>query len=238
MKLLYLICISILSVLINSECKSQTKLYLVPALHGLHKLNKNYSYDSLRLQISRLKPDVIAVEIRKTDMQEDTSYLKKNYPFEMWMMQYWFPTIKTEGFDWLGNDIEGKRIPEKYWIEISLIKKSERELSKDLQFSIRCQECDSLKAERIEILKNSSLKEILNSKDAILCNQYHDCISAILTGSAYEFIPKFNRERNERIMENINEIKDRNPGKTIVVVTGDDHYVYLQSRIAHDIIFL
>lgn len=235
---MYLICISILSVLINGECKSQTKLYLIPALHGFHKQNNNYTYDSLRLQISRLKPDIIAVEIRKTDMPEDTSYLKKNYPFEMWMMPYWFPGIKMEGFDWLGNDIEGKRIPENYWIDISSIKKAERELSNDLQFSLRCQKCDSLNTERIEILKNSSLNEILNSKDAILCNQYHDCISAILTGSAYELIPKFNRERNNRILENIIEIKDRNPGKTIVVVTGDDHYVYIKSRIAHESNFL
>ncbi|HYK54919.1 MAG TPA: hypothetical protein VEV15_00445, partial [Flavisolibacter sp.] len=69
---------------------AQTKVCLIPTLHGLHKTNKLYNYDSLKATVARLHPDVIAVEIRAEDVASDTAYLKKNYPYEMWMMRYWF----------------------------------------------------------------------------------------------------------------------------------------------------
>ncbi|HAN19697.1 MAG: hypothetical protein A2X13_14345 [Bacteroidetes bacterium GWC2_33_15] len=224
---------SILSVLLSSTGRAQTKVYLIPSLHGLHKQNQNYSYDSLKLLINRLNPDLIAVEIREIDVPEDTNYLKKNYPFEMWMMKYWFPATKVEGFDWLGEEIEGKLIPLNYWKEISSVKKCEIALSNDSLYKVRISSCDSFGIARMEILKTSSLKEILVSNDAALCTQYYNCYSTLLTGSDYELIPKFNNKRNEKILQNINEIIRKNRNKTIVVVTGDDHYVYLKHRISH-----
>jgi hypothetical protein len=84
---------------------------------------------------------------------------------------------------------------------------------------------------RLGILKDKSLKEIIESNDSQLCNQYHNCYSALLKGSKYEFIPYFNNERNRRIMLNIEAIVAKEEGKIIVVITGDDHYVYLSDKI-------
>lgn len=224
-------------VVLGLSSNAQTKVYLIPSLHGLHKTNHNYSYDSLRTFISRLKPDVIAVEIRSIDVSEDTSYLKNNYPYEMWKMRYWFRDKKIEGFDWLGNDINGKLIPQNYWREISEIKKTEKALNNDSIYSNSILQCDSFLTRRLEILQNCTLKQILESNDAILCNQYYNCYSEILSGTKYELIPKFNQERNERILQNINELQKKYNGKTIVIITGDDHYVYLKDKIQHNSIY-
>ncbi|MGZ5287826.1 MAG: hypothetical protein ACXWB9_11595, partial [Flavisolibacter sp.] len=84
-------------------------------LHGLHKTNTAYNYDSLKNTVTRFYPDLIAVEIRSDDITGDSSYLGKNYPREMWMMRYWFPGVEIDGYDWLGKDLEGRRIPDQYW---------------------------------------------------------------------------------------------------------------------------
>jgi len=217
---------------------AQTRVYVIPTLHGLHKINNNYSYDSLRSIINRINPDIIAVEIRKSDISADTSYLKKNYPYEMWMMQHWFPSILIEGFDWLGDDIEGNPIPQNYWKEISAIKKCEKALSNDRIYNSSISKCDSFAIERLEILKTFSLKEILESDDAMLCNKYYDCYSELLSGTDYALIPQFNNKRNEKILFNINEHVKKYNGKIIVIITGDDHYVYLKDRLYHQKLYL
>ena len=84
---------------------AQTRVYVIPVLHGMHKTNQQYTYDSIRAMVERLNPDVIAVEIRAEDIDSDTAYLKQNYPLEMWMMRYWFPSATIAGFDWLGKDL-------------------------------------------------------------------------------------------------------------------------------------
>jgi hypothetical protein len=220
-----------------ADAAAQTKLYLIPSLHGLHGVNKNYSYDSLKQNIAKLNPDIIAVEIRSEDIDADTIYLKRSYPFEMWMMRYWFPKTKIFGFDWLGDDIEGSPIPKNFWKEKSLIKKLERQLAQDSTLAKLCAVCDSIGMKRYEILKDKSLKEIIESNDSQLCNQFYNCYSDLLKDSNYEFIPYFNNERNFRILLNIKAIITKLEGKTIVVITGDDHYVYLNGKIFSEQLF-
>ncbi|OFX90128.1 MAG: hypothetical protein A2W99_17560 [Bacteroidetes bacterium GWF2_33_16] len=222
-----------LFILITITGFAQTKVYLIPTLHSLHKINNNYSYDSLKSIINRINPDIIAVEIRESDISADTSYLKKNYPYEMWMMPRWFSSTKIEGFDWLGDDIEGNPIPQNYWKEISAIKKCEKALSIDSIYTASISKCDSFANARLEILKTFSLKEILESDDATLCNKYYDCYSELLSGTDYELIPQLNKKRNEKILFNINELVKKYNGKIIVIITGDDHYVYLKDKVKH-----
>ncbi len=234
---IYLFTAYIFTVFFIADAAAQTKLYLIPSLHGLHGVNKNYSYDTLKHIITQLNPDVIAVEIRSEDIDADTAYLKRSYPYEMWMMRYWFPNTKLLGFDWLGEDIEGRPIPKNYWKEISPMKKLERELAQDSTLAKLCAVCDSIGELRLGILKNKSLKEIIESNDSQLCNQYYSCYSTFLNDSKFEFIPYFNNERNQRILLNIQAIITKEEGKTIVVITGDDHYVYLSDKIKSEQIF-
>jgi hypothetical protein len=215
----------------------QKKVYFIPSLHGIHQTNQSYSYDSLKQLINHFNPEIIAVEIRQEDMDGDSLYLSKNYPYEMRMMKYWFPNTKIVGFDWLGDDIEGKPIPNNYWKDISFIKKAERELQADSLYSAKCSACDTFRKQRIELLKDSSLKDILKSKDSQLTRQFYECLAEQLNGSKYENILKFYDQRNEQILINIEKIIRKNRNKTIVIVTGDDHYIYLKDRFPHDLIY-
>lgn len=205
----------------------QTKLSLVPTIHGLHKENHLYSYDSIRAVVTRLRPDVIVVELRSIDISADTNYLKKNYPYEMWMMRYWFPGKIIEGFDWLGSDLEGKPIPERYWQEHSGIKKLERQLAEDSLWSKRFDSCRHYTEERLAILKNKSLEGILKSADAELIRNYYGCMEQQLKGSVYEQLSRFYSERNRQMQTAISALIRKHQGKRMVILTGDDHYPYL-----------
>ncbi len=206
------------------------KVYFIPTLHSLHKVNDKYNYDSLKQLVSSLNPDIIAVEIRAEDINEDSVYLSKNYPYEMRMMKFWFPGVKVIGFDWLGNDIQGKLIPANYWSEISSIKKYEKELNSDSLFAMQTSECDSFTIQRLEIIKNYSLEEILESNDSALTKQFYECLGNKLNGSVHERVLQFYDLRNSKLLENIKVIIAENKNKRIVILTGDDHFVFLKGQ--------
>lgn len=208
-------------------CNSQTHIYLIPTIHGLHKTNQQYNYDSLRNIISKLNPDVIAVEIRSEDMNKDSNYLKKNYPFEMWMMSLWFPSVKIEGFDWLGKDLEGNIIPEDYWVRQSSIRKLQNQLNADSSFTSKIWHCNSFTGERMIILKESSLQSILTSNDAALTLKYYQCLKNAFENSPYLALTDFYNERNTKMQENLHQLFNKHDGKRLVILTGDDHYPYL-----------
>lgn len=207
------------------------KVYVIPALHSLHKTNEKYTYEHLKGIIEKVKPDVIAVEIRSEDIASDTSYLKKNYPYEMWMMRYWFPTISIEGFDWLGTELEGKAIPERYWEQQSHIKVLQRKLQADSVYTRKLRGCAIYTDERMKILSNNSLKDILQSNESIYIKEYYNCLNLQLQNSDYEELPKFYDLRNQKMQERVSELVNRHAGKTIIVITGADHYPYFVEHL-------
>lgn len=227
----------LLSVTLLAGCgstKSDTTagaVYFIPTLHNFHKINNQYNYDSLRTVISRFDPDIIAVEIRPEDIAADTLYLKNNYPLEMRQMKYWFPDVKIVGFDWLGEDLEGKPVPEAYWKNISQIKKLERELSADSLMQLRLKPCYIRRSEREKLLAGSSLTELLKSADAEIVREQYDCYDKAVHDTRYQELSDFFQKRNSRILVNINKIISENAGKRILIVTGDDHYVALKDSV-------
>jgi hypothetical protein len=227
-KRIYLLLISFLML---TQTNAQSKVYLLPTLHGLHKTNTNYTYDSLKQTIARINPDVVAVEMRSEDIGADTNYLKKNYPYEMWMMRYWFNNKNIAGFDWIGADIEGKPIPERYWQDVSRPKYLQRKLNIDSVYTAKLTGCQFYTEERLNILKTLSLKGILTSNDAILTKEYYNCLDLQLQNSDYEELTQFYTTRNNKMKENISFLLQQHPNKTIVIVTGADHYPYLLEHL-------
>jgi len=191
-----------------------------------------YNYDSVRATIQRINPDVIAVEIRNEDITSDTSYLKQNYPYEMWMMRYWFPATTIEGFDWLGAELEGQPIPNRYWQDRSRIKALQKLLSLDTAYSRKLASCQLYTDQRLAIMNNSTLQGLLQSNDAILIKEYYDCLTHQLRGSEYEELTTFYNTRNQQMMQRLQAILALHPGKRIVVITGDDHAPYLRTFLA------
>lgn len=217
---------------IQATAFSQTTVYLIPALHGMHKTNVHYNYDSIQATIQRINPDVIAVEIRNEDIIADTSYLKQNYPYEMWMMRYWFPTTTLEGFDWLGAELEGKPIPNRYWQDHSRIKALQKLLNLDTVYSKKLAGCQLYTDQRLAIMNSSTLKGLLQSNDAILIKEYYDCLTQQLRGSQYEELTAFYDTRNQQMMQRLQAILALHAGKRMVVITGDDHAPYLRAFLA------
>jgi len=223
-----------LIILFFSLCYSaaaQTKVYLVPVLHGMHKTNVLYNYDSVKAIVERTAADVVAVEIRPEDIGRDSNYLKANYPLEMWMAPHWFPQKEIEGFDWLGADIEGAPIPPGYWQNISEAKRLQAQLSKDSVYAARLKSCQLYANERQKLLSALSLKEILASNDAILTKEYYNCLEQHLRGSDYEALPQFYTLRNQKMMQHLDTLLQKHGGKTLVVLTGADHYPYLLEHL-------
>ena len=210
---------------------AQGKVYIVPVLHGMHQANPEYTYDSVRAIVGRLNPDVIAVEIRAEDLTADTAYLKQNYPLEMWMMRYWFPSATLAGFDWLGTELGGRPIPERYWKDHSRIKALQALLKTDTAYSRKLQACQLYTDQRLDILERRSLRGILQSNDAILVKEYYNCLDQHLKGSEYEELTRFYDARNAQIQRNVAALVQAHKGKTIVVLTGDDHYPYLREYL-------
>jgi hypothetical protein len=224
-------CFFLILCLLTTAAFSQTKVYLLPVLHSMHKSNFFYPYDSVKAVVARTAADVVAVEIRPEDISKDSNYLKANYPFEMWMMAHWFPQKTIVGFDWLGADLEGKPIPEKYWQQGSEIKKLQTALNKDSVYTARLRSCTLYSDERLKLLSSQSLKAILTSNDAILTKEYYNCLEQHLRGSEYEALTQFYTLRNQKMMAHLDALLHAHEGKTIVVVTGADHYPYLLDHL-------
>lgn len=81
------------------------------------------------------------------------------------------------------------------------------------------------------ILSNQPLKGILQSNDAILIKEYYNCLGLVLRGSDYQELTDFYDKRNQKLQERIAAIIQKYAGKTIVILTGDDHYPYLHEYL-------
>jgi hypothetical protein len=71
-----------------------------------------------------------------------------------------YPSKKVVGFDWLGNDIEGKAIPENYWKDISIIKKLQQKLSTDSILLQKLSILDIIRVQKNTLALNASLHEL------------------------------------------------------------------------------
>lgn len=229
----------IFAVLINLlSCNTQQgEVFFVPTLHGYHSVNQNYNYDSLKAIIKKLNPDIIAVEIRAEDIEQDSMYIAYNYPYEMYAVKTWFPKAKVVGIDWLGKDIEGKLMSFDYWQTQSELKKVEQKLSTDSMYLKRLQTCNSRYAERDSLLRSLSLQQLLNSTDAEITTQYYSCLKNELQGSPYEALITFSNERNNEVLKNISAVIKHNKGKRIVILTSDDMYVAIKDSFEHQPVY-
>lgn len=214
--------------LLSLPAAAQPKVYLLPTLHRLHGVNTAYNYDTLRAVITRLQPEVIAVELRPEDIGADTAYLKGNYPYEMWIAPYWAPQSRLQGIDWLGADIEGKPIPAKYWQEGSALKTVERQLAGDAAMTRRRQVCDTAADRRNALLRQASLPQLLNGAYDTLTETFYQCLSDRLQGTVYQYITDFYERRNLELAKRCAAVIMMHPTRSIVILTGADHYYYIK----------
>lgn len=210
----------------------KSEVLIISTIHGAHKINTNYSYDSLFTFIERYNPDIIGVEIRKEDIDSAVSYLKSNYPYEMYECITKYPSRKVLGFDWLGDDIAGKAIPKNYWKEKSIIKILQQKLSIDSIFQKRLSVLDIIKEEKNKLALNASLFELNDGRYDLINRIYYEQLKILLYKTAFEPLSDFYKERDELIAQNILEIIQKNNGKRMIFLMGADHRDYTLKKVS------
>src|SRR5690606_15297850 len=138
---------------------NKSEVIIISTIHGAHEVNPHYTYDSLFEFIEKYNPDLIGVEIRKEDIDRPASYLKNNYPYEMYACITRYASKKVVGFDWLGDDIAGNAIPENYWKDKSLIKNLQQKLADDSIIQQKLAVTHIIQEEKNNLVLNASLEE-------------------------------------------------------------------------------
>lgn len=204
----------------------KTEVLLCSAIHGAHTKNPNYSYNDLFLFIEKYNPDVIGVEIRESDIDSSTTYLKHLYPFEMYESIHRFKNKKIVGFDWLGDELMGKAIPKNYWTEISSIKKLQKKLNSDSLISKKLEPLNFISKIKNDLALTASMKELNDGRYDALNEVYYQQMEYFLANTNYKELPVFYKKRDTEIAKNILKITTAHTGKKIIFIMGADHRNY------------
>jgi len=206
--------------------KQKTEVIICGTIHGAHKSNPNYTYEDLFSFIESQNPNIIGIEIRQEDMDSTVNYLKNNYPFEMYECINKYKNKDVFGFDWLGEDLEGKSIPENYWKEISSRKKLQREFESDSLMLEKKAVLSEIQQERYSIALNADVYELNNGKYDSISSVFYYQLDSIYNQTKYDVLSEFFKQRDEHIAKNIIKIIERHPGKKLIFLMGADHRSY------------
>ena len=133
--------------------------------------------------------------------------------------------------DLLGEDIEGKSIPQNYWKDKSVVKKIERELYQDSVMQTKQSMLDSIVEEKNTIALNASLSKLNTGRYDTINSIYYERLTELLKNTKYAVVSDFYRQRDEHIALNIIKIIRNNPGKKMIFLVGADHRSYSLKRV-------
>ncbi len=202
---------------------------VISAIHSAHKEHPRYSYDDLFNVVSRFSPDIVAVEIRQEDLGEDAAYLARNYPFEMVELSRRYRAIVL-GFDWLGEELEGRPVPEKWWQENSWVKRLEREMGHDP--TVQTPKADALRKQQMDILNSATATSLNDGRYDAGTRAYYRALAEELAATPYAPLVTFYAKRDRRIAKAVAKIVKENPGRRIAVVLGADHRAAVIDELA------
>lgn len=207
-----------------------TEVVIIAAMHGFHQDHPSYDYNTLYALVSSYKPDYVGVEIRDYDLGASSSYLQSNYPKEMIKLANLYKA-NVFGFDWLGDSIQGKPIPNNYWKNLKY-KKLSRQISSDEPFLKKKPErLNSIEQEEYNLLDKATPLSLHDGRLGHLIRDKASLWKKWTKGSAYEEIVKFDNLRDQNIGKNINTFISENAGSRIVLVMGGAHRTYAIENI-------
>lgn len=213
---------------------SKSEILIIATIHGAHKINPNYTYDSLFAFIEKYNPEIVGVEVRNEDLDNSVSYLKANYPYEMYDCISRFSLKKVVGFDWLGDDLEGRAIPNNYWKESSDIKRLQQKLSADSTMLKRLSVLDIIKKEKNKLALTASLQELNDGRYDLINRIYYEQLELLLKDTEFILLSDFYKKRDEMIARNIIELIKNNSGKKMIFLLGADHRDYTLRKVSEE----
>lgn len=210
--------------------QQKTEVLVLPTIHGGHAKNAKYSFAHVIRIIENFKPDIIAVEIRPEDMDQDTVYLKKFYQPEMIMARLGFPGVQKAGIDFMGSDMDGKSLPPDFnrdtLGEMGRFRIANQKLMKDTAMvkARIAKGLVALRAKQGEIMGKLSANELLDGSYDKVTDAYTKAQTEVLANTPYQYYDTFSIKRDQRIADNIKDLVLKNPWKRIIVLSGANHH--------------
>lgn len=224
---LLLLLIALISV--SSVFAQKTELLILPTIHGGHKKNVKYTFDHVRNIIKNFNPDIIALEIRPEDMDQDTIYLKASFNPEMILFKNEFPKAKKLGIDYMGSDVEGKLLPPDFMKdtigEFGRFRAMNQKLMRDSAI-VKARIAKGLPdivSKRTHMMATLSANELMEGTYDGLTEEFTQGQTSVLRHTPYQYYDDFQVKRDQRIADNIKAIALKNKGKRIIVLTGANH---------------
>lgn len=213
----------------NPLFAQKTELLILPTIHGGHYKNVNYNFEHIRNIIQNFKPDIIALEIRQEDMNQDTTYLKRFYNPEMILFKNSFPETRKAGIDNMGADMKGKPLPLNFvkdtLSEMGKFRLTNQKLMRDSSI-IKARAATgmvTIKVKQGEMMGQLSASQLMDGAYDLLTHEYTNTQTRVLSHTPYSYFDKFNVWRDQKIAHNIKALAIHNPGKRIIVLTGANH---------------
>lgn len=205
----------------------KTRIMILGTLHSIHKDNKYYNYNDIYSIIDKYNPDMIGLEIRKEDILQERKYLEKFYPYEMIETKFkYINKSKVFGFDWLGDSINDKLIPNDYFTNLE-VKKLEKILNTSNDYYKEKTILDIIDEIKFPLVINHTAQECNNGKYDLLAEVQYTQLSILFKNTPFEKMSHFYKKRNEEISNNIIKTINNNMGKRIIVLTGLDHRIFI-----------
>ncbi len=218
-----------LSQLINESFAQKTELLILPTIHAGHKRNVNYNFEHVRNIIKNYKPDIIALEIRPEDLDQDTVYLHKFYNPEMVMFLNEFPEAKKAGIDFMGADVAGRPLPDNFLKdtlnEFGKFRLMNQKLMRDSAIvKARIEKgLPDLISKRGKMMAGLGANQLMTGEYDALTEEFTVSQTKILRGTRYQYYDDFQVMRDQKIADNVRAIARKNKGKRIIVLTGANH---------------
>jgi hypothetical protein len=205
-----------------------TKVLVIPSIHKRLAGNPHYTYDDLYALIAAFKPDLVGVEIRQQDMPRQDAYLHHNYPAEMVALAHMYHG-RVFGFDWLGQAVAGRDIPDDWWTRQSPIKHLERSCASapsttSPRLAQLNAQLDALSRQQDRMADTGSAASLADGSYDRVTASYYQTAAQLTRGTPCERLIAWYAERDREISANIVAQVRHNPGRRIAVVTGADHH--------------
>jgi hypothetical protein len=208
--------------------QSPANVLVIPSTHKRLAGSPYYNYADLYALVAAFQPDRVGVEIRQQDLARSDTYLRHNYPEEMVALAGTYKA-RVFGFDWLGEALEGRAIPDDWWTKQSPIKRLERicnaappKVSPRLaQLDARL---DELSRQQDEIVSTATAASLVDGRYDRVTVDYYRAVAELTRGTPCAALSKWWAERDQKISANIVGEVLREPGRRIAVVTGCDHH--------------
>ena len=199
---------------------NSSSVFVLGGIHQAHEEAEKYTYKRMGEIFDQLHPDVLCVEVEQKFLDDGSD---KGMPLDF--SKFIVPSARKLGVPIVGID---------WW-----------DKTKGIQWEQLQAKAYSDPVISVEIALVGGLFQLLNAY--FIEKDFQDINSPEITAlweaknelkyevfrqhSEYQFIPKFEQERNGHMVENVLKALVRHPGKRVMVAVGIDHKYFLEREL-------